>query len=1271
MGKSSELVLLLSVLLSAAGYAAAVEKTGEKSASAVYTLDEGKAAEAEQKAEISAAGTGEKSIEAAAEKTVREDSAAAKEDKESDKARIVREEKEDGYVEKLLSPEGKLIAKKTVKDDEIVQKVLYYYHPDGSLARRVTADTDGTGFYAEDYYPNGKLAGQATYLNESSKIGKEKKYDNNGILRQEIEWVHATDDGKGGQPLAQKTVRRGNVITYYPDGRLAASLPVDKEGKAVFYNRQGKVIKEVKNAGILNFAPELNKEDCPGKVTLTLEDMVELYEDEGDISYNKCGLPYRESFIYEVTEVRGNLATKISYDGSGMIRKITPYVGGLRNGIEQKFDASGNLTAEINYLQGQKDGTATGYFPSKKTAFRKVYQDGKVAGTLTCYFPTGEVAAEFNYKDGKKDGTAIIYGPQERRLEFAGGEIVGAASSKKSGRRLVSKLSALAKPDEKCLNIDEKINQLNLDIEANTNTVAEAFKIRMPLACRDFSAFKPENSNYACYDALDKLRALLPTGYNRNEYAVETVYSAKGKLQYEIPYYQKLRQGFARQYDDKGNIIAEMYFDRGELADSSRSYYTNGAVKEMLTVAEDKDRQLRVRYLEDGSLAFNINYNDGQKTEAFIAEPEKNKDVYLRYYDGALDYIREVNAGNPLNFIEYNLATGEYTVYRGNKLIKGGKICGYEKDGLADETPESTAAAVEKNISPATENIRTPEAAKNSAVAVAAVASMLKATENNGNEIKEPVAPAAVNEPAAAEPVAPVAVKESAAAEPVAPATVKEPAAAEPVAPVAVKEPATAEPVAPAAVKEPAAVEPVAPVAVKEPAAVEPVAPVAVKEPAAAEPVAPAAVKEPVAAEPVAPVAVKEPAAAEPVAPAAVEIPPVISAEDAPFVDGLEPIDPLTFDDIKVKNAIIPTAEEKKQEELAAKNIGPVAKPNIGQLADVVDKEHLDSAPKTEAGSLEKTEKFYYPNGKLRKTVRTKGSRTKEIKEYSKTGLLLTDTAYRDEDILIEKYFGSGEIRRKTLKGYTDNAVMAFLSREDFFDNGKTRYEIKRRPDALLFDDKDFTPEGNLQKETTQTSPLSFVTKEYAADGKTARQIEQAGWNVLEQEFSSDGKVKSLKLNGAAMPVNLAKNTADLLKDNMKTYAKNGAVAAEFKSDGKKDALLEYHPNGKLKSEIIFYHNGEISVQIFDKEGNAEKAAYLAPDGKLHIQKPSARTVPAYRERHWVDYNNPDWIENRDKYSVKFIGRLNLDTASYILAELDAAVPDILKKLYGLYEPEA
>ena len=85
-----------------------------------------------------------------------------------------------------------------------------------------------------------------------------------------------------------------------------------------------------------------------------------------------------------------------------------------------------------------------------------------------------------------------------------------------------------------------------------------------------------------------------------------------------------------------------------------------------------------VRYNKDGTLAFSLNYNEGEKTDAFLAEPQKNKDIYLKFYEGELDNIREVNASNPQNYIEYNLASGEYTVYKNSELIKGGKICGYE-----------------------------------------------------------------------------------------------------------------------------------------------------------------------------------------------------------------------------------------------------------------------------------------------------------------------------------------------------------------------------------------------------------------------------------------------------------------------------------------------------------------------------------------------------------------------------------------------------------------
>lgn len=95
--------------------------------------------------------------------------------------------------------------------------MLNYYHPNGQVSRKVTTLDDGKGFYAEDYYMNGRLAAQATYLNENNKIGTEKKYDNNGTLRQEIPWVLPKEDAQ--KPLAgQKTIRQGNIITYYPDG---------------------------------------------------------------------------------------------------------------------------------------------------------------------------------------------------------------------------------------------------------------------------------------------------------------------------------------------------------------------------------------------------------------------------------------------------------------------------------------------------------------------------------------------------------------------------------------------------------------------------------------------------------------------------------------------------------------------------------------------------------------------------------------------------------------------------------------------------------------------------------------------------------------------------------------------------------------------------------------------------------------------------------------------------------------------------------------------
>ena len=750
------------------------------------------------------------------------------------------------------------------------------------------------------------------------------------------------------------------------------------------------------------------------------------------------------------------------------------------------------------------------------------------------------------------------------------------------------------------------MDELALDLEANANTVTKAFALDLPDSCRDFSSFKPEKSNYTCYDVLNRLRAVFPTGYNRGEYAIETVYAENGQHLYDIPYYQKQKQGFAKKFDDKGHVVAEIYYSRDKLAESSRSYHDNGAVKEMLTIADGAPRKLLVRYNKDGTLAFSLNYNEGEKTDAFLAEPQKNKDIYLKFYEGELDNIREVNASNPQNYIEYNLASGEYTVYKNSELIKGGKICGYE-NRTADAAPStsatsSTSAAPSMSTTPSTAVAPATDAATSSTAAASAVSS---ATSSQSESVLQPAPKQASEAPASAAGTPAAAVPASSSA-----ASVSDAA------------PSTVAPASSASVAAPASEE----------------------VPTAASSVQKADI---------------------PVRSEKNEVSPVLPEDAAPMVEGLEPV---SFDDIKLKNAIIPTAEEKKQAELAAKNIGPVAKPDIDALADVVDKEHVSIGGEKTSGSLAKTEKFYYPNGNLRKTIKTRGGRTEEIKEYSKTGLLLTDTVYKDDGILIEKYFGSGEIRRKTNKAYTDNPVMAFISREDFYDNGKARYEITRKPETLLFSDKQFYPDGTLKVETVQNSPLSYTISEYDKAGKLVKVIKQLGPNILEEVYDASGTVKSLKLNGADMPVKFAKNSSGLLRDNMKIFAKNGAVSSEFKADEKQNTLLEYYKNGKVKTEIVFYNNGEISVKAFDREGALEKFAYLAPDGKLHLQKPSVRTVSAYRERHWVDYNNPRWIENQDRYSVKSVARLNLDTAAYILAELDMQAPEMMKKLYDIYK---
>lgn len=1082
MKKTLNLALMFTISLSTLAYAIE-EHINDDTSSGSYVLDEEKIATQKLKSLDESIDTQELDTQDIA--TKEQDTTAPK---------VITEEIPNGRVEKLIDEAGKIIAEKTIENDKVVKKVLNYYYPSGQLMRQVTALEDDTaGYYSEEYYSNGKIASQATYINELNKIGKEKKYDTQGVLRQEISWkLPKSEENK---PIEERqTVRQGNVVTYYPSGKKAAVFAVGNKGDTIFYNEQGDVLKTIKDSNILNFSAEINPENCQNQaIQLSLDDLIELYEDEGDISYNKCGLPYRENFVYEVFDTQGTLTQKVSYDETGMIRRIIPYISGKKSGTEKKYDGSGNLTAEVKYQRGLKNGTAIGYFPTREIAFKKEYVEGKVEGKLTCYFPTGEVAAELNYKNGLKEGTGKVNSPIERTLEFSHNQLLD-NPQKQAERKLTSILPNIKNVEPQCLDIQSQLSTWLSVVKNKQDEINQAFAISLPQECEDISSFKQNDENQLeCFDSNNVLRATISASYHHDEYVTEKIYDANGKLVYEIPYRNKQKQGWVKKYGANSEVVTEVFLNQGEMADSSHSYYPDGHVKDVLSIADNAPRKIYAQYQNDGSLNFSLTYKEDKKQEAFLSNSQE--DVFIRYYENQPDSISLTTKAAPYDFAVYNLALNEYALYNGGEVVSGGKICDYM---LANEVTETHPQPME--------------------------------------DIE-------------------------------------------------------------------------------------------------------------------------------------------ISPEDADFIQNLEPITPEDIADIeakahkdyKIENAIIPTAEEKHQAELAARNIGPITKPDIEDLSAVVQKEKVETeAAPTLDSNESKTEKFYYPNGNLRKTVKTKGTRTEEVKEYSKSGLLLTDTVYQNDKIVIEKYFGSGEVRRKTEKTYSDNTVLAFLSREDYFDTGKPRYTIARKPDTLLFTEKTYYPDGQVKSEITQNSIFSSQTDEYTQLGGS-KETTTAGLNVLVKEYDENHNLQKFTMNNKEMPLNLETNSADLLKDNSKLYT-NGALVGAYKVENNHDDLIEYYKNGKVKTEIVFYHNGEISVKHYNTSGALAKFAYLAPDGKLHIEKPIIKTVPSYRERYWVDYNNPRWIENQDRYSIKSITQLNLDTAAYILTELGIDIPELLKQLYNKYE---
>ncbi len=77
--------------------------------------------------------------------------------------------------------------------------------------------------------------------------------------------------------------------------------------------------------------------------------------------------------------------TKISYHANGSIKRITPYINGLREGTVKQFYQTGIIETEVDY------------------------RSGKISGKVKTYYSDGDLESVESYSEGVRNNDLVVY----------------------------------------------------------------------------------------------------------------------------------------------------------------------------------------------------------------------------------------------------------------------------------------------------------------------------------------------------------------------------------------------------------------------------------------------------------------------------------------------------------------------------------------------------------------------------------------------------------------------------------------------------------------------------------------------------------------------------------------------------------------------------------------------------------------------------------------------------------------------------------------------
>jgi antitoxin component YwqK of YwqJK toxin-antitoxin module len=156
-----------------------------------------------------------------------------------------------------------------------------------------------------------------------------------------------------------------------------------------------------------------------------------------------------------------------------------------------------------------------------------------------------------------------------------------------------------------------------------------------------------------------------------------------------------LFDGQALAWNENGDLIADIKYEKGKLEGESLYYHDNGGIWKRIIYSDNLMDGLSEIYLENGMLLQSVNYENGQKHGSSIrywecgriaAKEEYEHGILITgiYYDLDAKLVSEVNDGNGFRAVFGKEAVSELHEFR--KGVQEGKVVIYGVDKFVTRT---------------------------------------------------------------------------------------------------------------------------------------------------------------------------------------------------------------------------------------------------------------------------------------------------------------------------------------------------------------------------------------------------------------------------------------------------------------------------------------------------------------------------------------------------------------------------------------------------------